>query len=84
MFNFFNKHKTHRWEKALLTNIFKLLGDSFEADAFSEQLELGLLHKSIPHLHSNPYYVTFGIDQRIYNMFEKKQVPYYMLNGIEV
>ncbi|TRX35407.1 hypothetical protein [Flavobacterium restrictum] len=85
MFNLFFKKKSRSqlndWEVDLMLNTFKLLGRDYEK--FEEQITRGII-KSVRLYKQFPDYLSFGLNVKLLNEYEKKLENYFEIGGLSV
>jgi len=85
MFNLFFKKKDRSqlnyWEVDLMINTFKLLGSDYKK--FEEQISKGII-KSVRLYKQFPNYLSFGLNVKLLNEYEKKLESYIEIRGLSV
>ena len=85
MFNLFFKKKSRSqlndWEVDLMLNTFKLLGSDYKK--FEEQISKGII-KSVRLYKQFPNYLSFGLNVKLLNEYEKKLESYFEIRGLSV
>lgn len=85
MFNLFFKKKgrsqLNDWEVDLMLNTFKLLGSDYKK--FEEQISKGII-KSVRLYKQFPNYLSFGLNVKLLNEYEKKLESYFEIRGLSV
>ena len=85
MFNLFFKKKgrsqLNDWEVDLMLNTFKLLGNNYKK--FEVQITRGII-KSVRLYKQFPNYLSFGLNVKLLNEYEKKLENYFEIKGLSV